>query len=56
MANGEGTGKPSGQIPAREGVADIAHVALGVETTAVEAGDAAGFLSPMLKGVEPQGG
>jgi hypothetical protein len=43
-------------VLAREGVAHIAHVPLGMETIAVEAGDAAGFLSPMLEGVEPQGG
>ena len=56
MADGKGTWQPGRQIPAREGVAHIAHVPLGVETIAVDAGDAAGFLSPVLEGVEPQGG
>jgi hypothetical protein len=54
VADGEGSRQARGQVPAGEGVADIAHVSFGMETVPVEAGDAARFLSAVLKGVQPE--
>ena len=41
---------------AREGVADEAHAALGMEALAVERDDAGGFLAAMLQRVQPERG
>ena len=56
VADGEAAGQTLGQVDPAERVANLAHVALGVEALAVEAGDAAGFLAAMLQGVEPKSG
>jgi hypothetical protein len=52
MADGEATGQALGQVGAAEGLAHMAHVPFGVEPLAVKGGDAAGFLAPVLQGVE----
>jgi hypothetical protein len=54
VADGGLAGQPFNQILARERVADPAHMALGVEAFTVEGGDAAGFLAPVLQGVQTE--
>ncbi len=56
MADGEAAGQALGEVDAAESLAHVAHVALGVETLAVEAGDAAGLLAAMLQRVEAERG
>jgi len=39
-----------------EAVGDMTHLAVGVETLAIEGDDAGGFLAAMLKGVKAENG
>ena len=56
MTDGGVAGQALHQIRAGEAVAHQAHVTFGVEALTVEAGDAAGFLPPVLQGVQAQCG
>ena len=47
-------GSRSIEVAAGKGLADVAHVALGVEAPAVERGDAAGLLAAMLQGMQAE--
>jgi hypothetical protein len=55
VADGHVAGQALDEVGAGEGVADVAHVAFGVEAVAVEGGDAAGLLAAMLQGMQAQG-
>ena len=55
VADSCGSGQAFRQIRSAEGLADQAHVAFGVEAGVVDAGDAAGFLAAVLKGVQAKG-
>ena len=55
VAHGRAAGHPGHQVGAAEGLAHQALVAFGVEALILDAGDAAGFLAAMLKGVKTQG-
>jgi len=48
-------GQAGGQLGVAEGLAHQALMALGVEAVVMDAGDAAGFLTTMLQGVQTQG-
>ena len=54
VADGAVAGQALDEVGAGEGVADVAHVAFGVEPLAVERGDAAGLLAAMLQGVQAE--
>ena len=55
MANRMGARQAANQIRPGKGVADMAHMALGVKPATVKAGYAAGFLTAMLQGVQAKG-
>ncbi len=56
MADGHRAGQPFGEVAVAEGLADLLGVALPVEPLAVVAGDPAGFLAAVLKGVQAERG
>src|SRR6185437_6950150 len=56
VADGGAAGETFDHLAAREGVADEAEAAFGVEAMAVEGHDAGGFLAAMLESVKTQRG
>jgi hypothetical protein len=52
VADGGRAGQPDAQVLAGERVADMAGVTLGMETQAIERGDAASFLTSVLQRVQ----
>ena len=56
MTNGVMARQALVQVAATECVADVAHVPFGMKPLPVETGDAAGFLTAMLQGVQAERG
>ena len=54
VAYGAGPRQPCRQIDGGKCVGDVAHVTFGVETAAVESGDAAGLLTTVLQGMKAE--